>query len=475
MAAHPDDPTSPSRFSDEIILQIFEHLTDGELLSLVVISQHIHDLALLSHLSRYGITETNIATNSFPPLSTSGAFPAFCLARFIAGVEALRVQFDPSVKLNRDVRALENLVRRLPPIKSINLDFLPRRTPLAIRAVRLCDIEGLMLALIAKARSHPVVSVSPFAVSIIRPHKPRFSLVRRIFSRAPRTAPLIRAEEFRKELVILPLMRMGGVIPSISLRALEPPDAVGTLIVFRDSGISNLRIPSSLRLSVEEATGIFENLRIPLLRGVEAALVGISGPSLRSFLCRHPTLERLVLRWPNTARGVRSSALSQEELLPPDVLGRLEHILGNADLLRWMLASTNSFPQLTVVVIELHKGASTREDYLTAMRGLARRSALDTLALHIYNWYPWDPKHFDAAATATAPEREASHLVDLRLTFKFAYGARLQNIPSMAAWLRLFPGLQKLSLFDAIGPRGLDTFLAKQCPQLKFTSYQLGK
>jgi hypothetical protein len=69
---------------------------------------------LLSYLSRYGITETDIAANSFPQLSTSGAFPAFRIARFITGVDALRLRFDPRTQLDRDVRALASLARRLP-------------------------------------------------------------------------------------------------------------------------------------------------------------------------------------------------------------------------------------------------------------------------------------------------------------------------------------------------------------------------
>ncbi|KAJ7606974.1 hypothetical protein DFH06DRAFT_1250555 [Mycena polygramma] len=465
---------STPRFTDEIILEILEHLDDEELLSLAPVSKHIHDLALLSCLSRYGITETDIAANAFPPLSTSGAFPAFRAARFITSVDKLRLKFDVGAKLDQDVLALASLARRL-PIKSMDLDFAVRLTPRAVRAVRQCDMEGLIFTLISEHRSRPTVNISPFAVSIIRPHKPRFPLLRRLRGR-----PQIKEAQFREELYILPLMRMGGAIPSISIRKFDVPDVLGTMLIFRASAISDLRFPPNLKLSAAEMTAIFEYLTLPLLRGVEAGLSGISGASLHGFLCRHRTLERLVLRGPSDpkskSKGVHSCDWGQQKVFPADVLPKLEHVLGSAPLIGWILASPSPFPLLTVVTIELHKGASTPAAYARALQGIARRPAIDTLSLQVYGWFPWDEKHFDArAAEAVAFERNASHIVDLRLTFKMQYGGSVAKTPLLAKWLRLFTGVRKLALVETVPMKGLAPFLQQECPHIECTAYHLKK
>ncbi|KAF7325363.1 hypothetical protein MVEN_02631500 [Mycena venus] len=270
--------------------------------------------------------------------------------------------------------------------------------------------------------------------------------------------------------MILRSLWQRGIRPSISIDALDPPDAVGTLIVFHCAADSpNLHFPSTLWLSVDEATAIFNNLTIPLLRSVGAGLSGLSGAALRGFLCRHPTVERVLLRWPNDVNHPSPALqVARQEPLPSEALPRLRDIHGNADLLGWMLSSANPFPQLTEIVMHLHNGASTRGDYLAALRGLARRPAIEAVGLHIFDWYPWDPSHFDVAATAGAPERELSHLVELRVTFKFAYGAGLRYIPALTTWLKLFPSLRQLALMDVSPPQGFEIFLAKECPRIQW-------
>ncbi|KAJ7767043.1 hypothetical protein DFH07DRAFT_938636 [Mycena maculata] len=462
-----------ARFSDEIILEIFENLTDAELLSLAPISKHIHDLALLSYLGRYGITESDIANNTFPQLSTSGAFPALRVARFITGLTTLRLRFDPSRKLDGDVRALQNLMRRL-RINSVDMDFLSRSTRRHARAVRQCDMVGMLFTLVSDYHSRPCVAISPIVVSIIRPQKPPLSAVLRVYSamraigskRYIRKWPAIEEEQFRQELTLFPIMRAVGVIPSISVQAFNPPHALGTLIVLRASGISALRFPPNLKLSAGEVTAIFENLTLPLLRGVEAAFSVVSRAPLHGFLCRHPTLERLRVSGP-PKRGKSTAA---PPALPCDALPRLEHILGSAQLNAWVLASENPFPQLTVVTLELHKGASTADAYRSTLRGVARRPAIDTVSLQIFAWLPWDGRHFHAG---TAPEREVPYVVDLRITFKAGTGVR--NLPAMVEWLRLFPGLREVSLFDDIEMKTVCTILRKEFPQITFTAYKMGK
>ncbi|KAJ7698391.1 hypothetical protein B0H17DRAFT_1050887 [Mycena rosella] len=146
-------------------------------------------------------------------------------------------------------------------------------------------------------------------------------------------------------------------------------------------------------------------------------------------------------------------------------------MLGSAALLGWVLASPHPFPQLTSVTIELYKGASTREHYHATLRGMAQRPALTTLSLQIYSWLPWAPKNFDAAA---APEREARHIADLRLTFKHLAGMGRSPAP-LVKWLRLFCGVREVSMFDPGPIKNICAILGRELPQMKFTSYKLGK
>ncbi|KAJ7877500.1 hypothetical protein B0H13DRAFT_2668352 [Mycena leptocephala] len=456
------------RFSDEVILEIFEHLTDAELLSLAGISKHIHDLALLTHLARYGFTETDVAANSFSRIPTS-AFHAFRLARFITSASTLSVLFDhPSTTIDRDVAVLARLLDQLRP-KSIDLEF-GRRPKSKIGGWG--DIEGLLFTLIASYRSRPTITVSPLTVSIVRPRKSALRGIGKLYARLRsvrsktyvRTEPMIDEEEFREALIIFPLMRLGGVVPSVTICALDAPSSVGCLIVLRAGGISDLRIPPSLRLSPAEMSALFGNLKLPLLRTIDAQ-VDISDPALSAFFSRHPTIQSLRLRAPWFEKRPTSVAP-----LPSDALSRLEHVLGSAQLVAWVLASPHPFPYLAVATIELNgfPTAGVRDDYRAALRGLARRPATDTLALHLKSWAPWEPLDY---AAASAPERAMEHLVDLRVTFR--HPSRVPHSEDLAKWLRLFPALRKVSLFDHLPLEDTCIVLRAKFPQTTFTGYIL--
>ncbi|KAJ7440275.1 hypothetical protein B0H11DRAFT_2292954 [Mycena galericulata] len=469
----PDAPNTLRQwFSDEVILEILQHLTDTELLSLTCVSKHIHELALLSYLGRYGITENDISTHSFPPLSTSGAFKALLIARFITGVDELRLRFDNREQLDRDVRGLINLVQRLPPIRSIDLEFPPRLSRAERAAINHGDLEGMVLSVTSASRSRLSVVISPLPVSIIRPSRAVyrwFSVIGALWS--DRKGPLIGDQDFREKMLIFPLMRVGGVIPSISIRAFDAPNPIGTLIVLQASGVFSLRFPSNLRLSNLEMSAIFENIQLPLLQSVEAALSTISASSLLTFLRRHPTLRQLRLPGPpHHGKALNSSTKTQRDPLPPDALPQLENVFGGMNLVAWVLASAHPFPQFTTASIELHNSTSILDDYRNALHGIARRPALSKLTLHIgSSWCPWNAM---GVGPARAPESDVPHVTDLRLWFTF--GA-IRNPASLAKWLRLFRGLREVALINHISSTDLAGLLGKECPGINFTSYKLGK
>ncbi|KAJ7724360.1 hypothetical protein B0H16DRAFT_1596495 [Mycena metata] len=468
MVVSPSSPTDPlvPRFADEIFLEIFEHLTEVDLLSLATISKHIHELSLVACFDRYGITEDDIAAKSFPPLSKSRAFPTIALGRFVTTVEALRLRFHTSTQLSRDVNALASLVRRMPPIKSTDLDFSPWPRRLPPNVIR-CDIEGLLLALVFEFRMRPIVVISPLVVTVVRPHRPPVNVIRRIFRRA-RTSGTSEAtideKAFRDALVIFTLMRAGRVIPSVSVRAFDPPAPLGAVIIIGAARIQSLRFARDLGLSPAEVSVILDNLNIPLLRSIDAEQRSIPEDALSAFLCRHPTVQRLSLRGPPPMPPLRTPSTSG----PPDALPQLEHIIGSARFIAWVLASPDPFPQLVVTTMELYPAFNVTKDYRAALRGLAQRPAMDTLVLQFNGWTPWNEQDFTAP---TAPERELPHVVDLRLTFRFP--SRLPRGTALIQWLRLFGSVRSVSLFDSVPLDGWCVVLRKELPQIKFTSHVL--
>ncbi|KAJ7648088.1 hypothetical protein FB45DRAFT_895211 [Roridomyces roridus] len=228
---------SSPRVPDEIFLEIFQHLSDDQLLPLAAISNHVQNLALVSCLSH---------RLSLPPLSTS----AFSLVRYITSIETLSLRLDPVRNIDRNVPALQILLRRL-PVKAIELDFLPR--PRAVRRGT-CDIPGFLFKIISIYRVLPTVVVSPFSVSIVRPPKPPLHSWRRlVLRRSGRHGLAIEEKPFREQLIIFPIMRAGGLLPSISLRVFDAPSALGSVLIFRGHLLSELRLPSNILLSSPEA------------------------------------------------------------------------------------------------------------------------------------------------------------------------------------------------------------------------------
>ncbi|KAF8192226.1 hypothetical protein K438DRAFT_1970040 [Mycena galopus ATCC 62051] len=462
-------PNTLPWISSEIILKVLDYLTDAELLSLAGISKRIHKLALVSHFSRYGITENDIALNSFPSLTTSGAFPALVLARFITVLDELHLTFSNSNQLERDARAFINLVQRLPPISSIELEFSQRLAHPEMARGRGDVLEGMVLASISAYCTRPSVIISPLPVSIIRPRKATFHVVRQwslslLTLGSGRKGPLIDDQDFREKLGIFPLIRVGGFIPSISIRGFDPPHPLGTLIILRAWGISDLRFPSELGLSFVEMSAILENLRLPLLCSIEASLPLISAPSLLTFFHRHPTLQRL--RLPDSADHLNTTQLNT---ILPEALPQLEYICGSVQLVAWVLTSAHTFPHLTALTIELHASASARNAYHNALRGIAWRPALSTLTLQIDGWSPWNARTLDLVSP---PEIDVPHVAELRLTFKWPSGV-IRNPALLVEWLRLFPGLKEVSS-NHISAGDLPARMGREFPNIRFTWYKLG-
>ncbi|KAF7375740.1 hypothetical protein MSAN_00463600 [Mycena sanguinolenta] len=445
-------------FSDELLLTLFEHFTDMDLLSLAIVSKHIHDVALMAYLGRYGITDANIQANSFQ--TTGGAVCALCVARFITRIDSLRVQFVRK-NFERDVAAFSSLVQRR-RIKFVEIEF----PPLKRRGIQ-DHIESLTLDAISLYRSRPAITVSPLTVSVVRPRKA--SPVRRLVARLRLLRavhePTVHQEQFDDIFTIFSLFRLAGVIPRVSIHTFNSPAPIGSLIVLFPQRISNLRFPLDLRLSPSEMGELLTHLTLPCLYNIDMLSSIVPETALRTFLCRHSTLQSLRLLGCLTEEQLGSPPTP---LLPSHTLPQLEHIFGSTRLVALILQSSQQFPKLIVATVELPGTRSTRpkESYHSAVRGLARRPTLDTLVLHIASWAPWNVPDFTAM---TAPERELLHVIDLRLTFRGR--SRPPRFVVLVEWLRLFGSLQRVMMFDSPKPEPLCVLLRKEFPNIAFTAF----
>ncbi|KAJ7271735.1 hypothetical protein C8J57DRAFT_287037 [Mycena rebaudengoi] len=458
-------PHNPTPFPNEVLLKIFYHLTDTELLALAPVSTNIHDLALLTHLSRYGISETEIASQNFPEMTTNGAFHAFCLARFVTRPAAIRLRFDLGAWIDNDVRAFVTLARRLPPIPFIEMKFPPR--PWNSAANERCDMEALFLALLDSRSSRPVAVLYGPQVDIIRPHNPLAAVLRRLISITQNFASKGATKsletggdglkvKFRKPIPERFLCEPeGGGIHSVTIQLLDPPCALGALVVLEGDMTSAIDFAPEPRLSRANTSAIFANLRLPHLNQVEAGLRLISMPALNTFLSNHPTLTHVLLYGlPDIADRVPHTPLASTTL--PNIV----HLRGHTSLCAWILQSPHPFTSLTSIRLELYKSIQPN-DYSDCLRGIARRPCVTSLALDLHTWHPW-------AALQDAPvECDMPHVSTLQLTF-WGPPPRLARsaIPDLAQWIRLFDGVRRVILIG-MGEL-LREMLRPQCPGVDF-------
>ncbi|KAF7364239.1 hypothetical protein MSAN_01083700 [Mycena sanguinolenta] len=420
---------SASALSDELVLGIFECLTDADLLSLVTVSKHIHDVALMTHLGRYGITETDIQAGSFQ--CTSGAVCALRAARFITRIEALTIRFESSITLDRDIAALAGLARRVPPIKSVDLEWRPMViTDLGARQPALAH---LFLDLVSH-RSQPAIIVCPKKISVIRPQQPtRWGLLARLRVRGSKydSEPSIDEAEL---LQAFPTHALNAIM-RMSIRVFP---GSGSLVVLFPEFIAYMHFPLDIRPA--EVTLLLLHLNLPAATdSVMNYTSAISDPALHAFICRHQTLRRLSLR------GDPVAVTEPLHPLPSTSLPQLESIHGSACLLSWVLASPQNSPHLVHAWIQLYPRRGTQDYYRTALCGLALRPTARQLTFQFMGWAPWNTADF---AAPSAPERTLSRITALYLEFRVP--SNLPQATVLIKWLQLFDGLRHVTFYQAV-------------------------
>ncbi|KAJ7057467.1 hypothetical protein C8F01DRAFT_1152245, partial [Mycena amicta] len=401
---------------EELFLEALAYVDDNDLLALATVSKHIHDLVLLLHLQRNGVTAADIHSHVIPQ-ADSAVVHSLRIARFVSRVDTLHLCFRffgqhfGNANVLRDIAALAKLPEKFTGLTNILLDFSPARIPRA--TLWACDTEGLLLALISAYLHRPTVCLSHINASIVRPRRPASTAIGRLLGRLhlrTKQRKQIQEKDFRNALYVLPLMRGVGYIPSIDIRAFLDVDApIGTIIILRYNLITTLSFPAESHLSSAEITAIFSNVTLPRLRTLRGDGLDVTIEALLAFFVRHPLLERVALRGvpqPYNPEGAKKprrrhhnpppGPLPQAPTLtqlPSDALPQLENILCGVHLAAQLLTIAASDPQalpnLSFLTVELHGGQNAASAYADVLRGIARRTNLTGLGLHVFDWFPW--------------------------------------------------------------------------------------
>jgi hypothetical protein len=220
--------------------------------------------------------------------------------------------------------------------------------------------------------------------------------------------------------------------------------------------VSLFIFPFYLHLSRAETNAIFANLRLPKLLHVEAQLDLISTPAMDAFLSNNPALVRVKFYGPPELDDHAPCTP-----ITPTALPNITYLRGNAFFCAWVLQSAHAFPSLTGVMLELDNSIPP-VDYTVCLRGIARRPAMCSLYMHIDAWHPWAvPQH--------APvERDVPHVTKLQLTFHGNSPALPPHeFLALSQWLRLFAGVQTVSIFGIARDPVCD-ILQAECPGIQF-------
>ncbi|KAJ7057473.1 hypothetical protein C8F01DRAFT_1152259 [Mycena amicta] len=475
---------------EELFLEALAYVDDNDLLALATVSKHIHDLVLLLHLQRNGVTAADIHSRVIPK-ANSAVVHSLRMARFVSRVDTLHLRFrffGNHVNVLRDMAALAKLPAKFTGLTSILLDFPPAHIPRATLSA--CDTEGVLFALISAHLHRPTVCLSHINASIIRPRRPPSTAIGRLLGRLhlrTKQRKQIQDMDFRNALYVLPLMRGGGGIPCIDIRAFLDVDApIGTIIILRYNLITTLSFPAENQLSSAEITAIFSNVTLPRLRTLSGYGLDVTIEALLAFFVRHSLLERVALRGvpqPYTPKGAKKQqrrnhnpppvpvpqtpSLTQ---LPSDALPQLENILCGVHLAAQLLTiaapDPQALPNLSFLTVELHGGQNAASAYADVLRGIARRTNLTGLGLHVFDWFPW---------ATDAPTPSPSQITNLRITGAF------KDTPSrpdlLVPWLQRWSGLIEITLFaqhaEAEGGHSLLRAIRREMPGLEVVLFKI--
>ncbi|KAF7304542.1 hypothetical protein HMN09_00856900 [Mycena chlorophos] len=442
---------------DELLLRIFSLAPDDTLFSLAPVSRHVHEMALLCHLERHGVSLADIEAGDIPrgrSRAPSCIIRALFLARFVPQIRNLRLGFTAGESLPsiaRDLRLLRAIASRNGGAKGPATISLDIRIQLDVDYLHdnAADALAFSAALAELLVVHGIHPAKPFVLvdstRIVacpgpRRHGPTIPFRRR--KRGDEDVGYMK--EIREETHNFLSRIAGEQSQTINIDLLwrsnsessrsKGYDRLGALCVVNAETLTHfapvLQSGSSVLAAIPE---VLRRLTFPSLQVMRLSFqlafpkAEKSGPdadpALVDFLCRHSGIRVLRLdgaraeataandappqdAWKNVVSWLSPGPLTMRRsnpqhrppppILPPNTLTAVNHLFSDIRLGAWLLSpASRGLPNLTAVTLRLHSTSieTTRAAYATVIKGIAGRPLIRKLVLQIADWAPWHDAH----------------------------------------------------------------------------------
>ncbi|KAJ7445977.1 hypothetical protein B0H11DRAFT_2086149, partial [Mycena galericulata] len=446
----------------ELVLQIYDYLTETELLHLCQVSVLAKQIALPVLLARCGVSEAQIQSQELLNVP-SRALRALCAAcpTVIASVKVLDLHFDEDFQHRPVWRFLAHLGERLPAIPRVTLTFSKPpalSTPDNYNALRdqrdpLMGLFPRALASLVGAGSKPVCIIDPGILrgsAIVRPGvPPPPDILTRAWSAivGPSTTDypaLSRIDE--NELVrtlqgyVTPIWWSTALlVQSIHLKSFtEPTTPLGSLVVLDPGSSEDLpHLGRSLRITEDvishaEWHFILLNLNLPSVRWLSIGS-DLECNVLAAFLDNHHGIEMMAFsNW---------SHLHLQDAPPfsHSAVPHLKHLSAGPRIISRLL-QMYEFSLLQHVSINAPSNDPDDSRYFpAALRAVAAHPSVEILGIDLRNLnVPWN----DVDAT----EGRAEQVHNVRELHLHSWKHPVDH-HAFIKWLAMFPALHLLNIF----------------------------
>ncbi|KAJ7176870.1 hypothetical protein C8R46DRAFT_1213442 [Mycena filopes] len=423
----PEDPVHSQsstslllRLPQELILAIYEYLAEPELVNLYAVASAAKELAILTFVTRYGISEA---------LLQSGSLHISCSARRAFGysrpvVQGPTIRFDDREHVDHLPlwRTIVHFAMHAPVIPSIDFTF-PANNPDIVKSFSTA-VPSLMGATAFK----PVLIINYSGSACVRPQGPHSTIDRGKLARTIQLSISTAAKQTQ--------------LSTIHIRAFPQATAsVGCVVVVNPSAISFLDVDAAM-VSTSEWEFVLPRLKLPTLRRTRIH-VDLECSALSSFFANHAGIEHLDFRadW---------SELFTESWHRFPSLPALKYLAGSARVINLALqrpaVQKNQFPLLKCVCINFTPQVDDTADFPLALHRIAACSSVGCLALRIsaFSELPWTSN----LALADRPERALRNIRKVQIS-PWTHDSESAQF---SEWLRMFPKLKKLEVSGDLFP-----------------------
>jgi hypothetical protein len=417
----------------ELLLIVFAHLEDEDLLRISLLSTRLHHVALELYLSRHGsYSETSVSLVG-PPFRM---LPALRMALFVQDLPLVSLTFLTDWVAQGMLKGLERLIRRVSCVKKIEIHCGYGRSIMRQRE-HLEAMEALLVALAGKA----CVELTMTGWYVRYPHdwtskRPLSKKIRPVPCHDLPPLTSLNAFHIRHCNISSPTLRT-WTINSINL-----------------SPITSLTLHSVTFSSHSPSSEILRLLALPLLSHLYIYSDRLIFSDVVIFLGRHPRVTNLSL-----AGGV---AIISNSPFPAEALPILSVLKAPPHFVNHILSSRGALPSLEAVVIDpdfppmLHGEQSDLDQHFGGIEEcfvhLASREDVTTLRL-ILPPGSWAAHWLSEGSNPGQGERRSIgrslvHITTLEVDVCGCSSFSPEMAPLFVRWLALFPALRYVT-FDS--------------------------